>query len=129
MKFSATTRVVSATPLGSKIITTIEGAELENLKLTELLSKDRKCSECMEPLLPDEEVVIFASSHIDTNNEISIDLPYLIHVKNQDGKVCLEEFVTRLLQSKTKAVEPEQDLSKTSEAKIISTEDNTTAPA
>ncbi len=106
MNYQAKVSTKVAATSGQAITTTIEGADLQELRLTNLHSFEQKCAECMTYFEAGEEVVVFEISKLNHDETISLDAPYLVHIKNKDGKVCLEDFIARALQSVGKRVDP-----------------------
>ena len=108
MKYSAKVSTKVITSSGHAIITTIEGANIEDLTIEELSAHQSLCNECLNPLEVGEEVVVFEISKFNPSCSISLTEPHLIHIKNKYGKVCLEDFIARLLQS-TREKEVKED--------------------
>lgn len=110
MKYSANAKIITLASYNfGKVIThTIEGAEIEGLKIDELSLKESKCEECMREFDTGDDIVVIHLSKMNKDGSIPIEAPYLVHIKNDEGKVCIEEFITRMLQSSYTRTEPEE---------------------
>jgi uncharacterized protein YciU (UPF0263 family) len=80
-----------------KIPGTIVASPTEAI-FTNLKGNERKCAECMQPLEDGESVVMLSECKVINESISVISDPFFIHINNG----CLEDFVARFLQSKSK---------------------------
>jgi len=99
MEYQATVKTKIISAHGRPMTTIIEGADIFNVQLGGMRTSEQKCAECMGYFEPDDEVVVFQTSKFTVAETIPLGEPYLVHVKNSAGKVCLEDFISRVLQN------------------------------
>ena len=80
MKFTSTTTV-----------------KLDEITLTELRGRERRCAECNIALENGDMVMAFAPTVYNEDDGIVLDDIYLVHVKRKDGGTCLDDFVARYI--------------------------------
>jgi hypothetical protein len=89
---------------------TIEGADLTEVRLSLFTRADKCCAECMQPFKEEDIVVAISTSKImphvtvEGNAELTIPLEDVraVHIMNDVGTTCLEDFIARLIQNKTR---------------------------
>lgn len=69
----------------------------ETVNIKDFEGNESKCAQCMMPLKNGERVLllydtILQDQQIEMNKEL-----YVVHIKNSAGNLCLEEFISRLL--------------------------------
>lgn len=114
MQITGTVKTLLEIGDNSTYTTVIENAEITDVKIIE----ERECPECLQTFENDDPVIVIATSRYKKGRRltpsISLDKPYVIHLKNKDGKVCVEDFMLRLLES----LNPKEESSKEEEQKI-----------
>ncbi|MCK9542626.1 MAG: hypothetical protein M0R03_11425 [Novosphingobium sp.] len=81
---------------------------VENIKLTDLSTIQKQCTQCLQPLKEGEEVLVIFSTKVQLkNNNLQIPLvePYILHATPKNNRYCAEDFMSRLCSSPEGGVE------------------------
>jgi hypothetical protein len=82
--------------------------ELDDIMLTNMRGRERRCAECNIGLENGDMVMVFAPTTFNEDEGVPLDDIYLVHVKRKDGGTCLDDFVARYINGISGVLETEK---------------------
>jgi len=77
----------------------ITNAVITDARLGNLSSADRRCQECLEPIIEGEEAFIIFPAALSKEREFFLNDPFVIHKKGKSTGSCVEDFLARLIKA------------------------------